>query len=290
MRAVGPGSNWTCRLLLLGDQFPESYGALVWKGVMVNYTTANCGCNSRVNCDIVSVMHSEFGGVLSNRNYFITTVLVGLSLGHLATSIVFTVQAFHLPTVPAVANLRVMGTIALGLGAATDILTALSLCYFLSKLRTGHKSSDTLVDSLMRYAVSTGVVTSAVSLTVLILFNVQPHNLIFIGIFFVLSKFYAISFMATLNTRRSVRGRGTDRNQTSDGGATRSTGLQFNSRIPETPMLISNTSGSMGVWVAEGSSQEQPHSRDQIHLQYIPRIKEPYSTDVDDYYYQPRAI
>ncbi|THU81732.1 hypothetical protein K435DRAFT_735312 [Dendrothele bispora CBS 962.96] len=255
-------------------------GKVSWSIILQQTAGATVG-------SIVTLCYSIRVWRFSNRNLFITATLVGLSLGHLATSIVFTVQAFHLPTLPAVANLRGIGTIALGLGAATDILTAASLCYFLGKLRTGHKNSDTLVDTLMRYAVSTGVVTSAVSITTLVLFNVQPHNLIFIGVFFVLSKFYAISFMATLNTRRSIRGRGTDRNQTSDAGATRTTGLQFNSRIPETP---TNITGSMGVWVASEASAQESSRQEHIDLQYVPRFKEPYSTEVDDYYYQPRAI
>jgi len=41
----------------------------------------------------------------------------------------------------------------------------------------------------------------------------MPDNLIFIALYFILSKLYANSCLATLNTRRFVQGRGTDREE-----------------------------------------------------------------------------
>ncbi|KAF9046171.1 hypothetical protein BJ165DRAFT_1602461 [Panaeolus papilionaceus] len=172
----------------------------------------------------------------SERNWFITGLILLLSFGQLGKSfialdrdlvtllfswqnfsftsglaLVFAAKAFALPSVFAVHQLQTLGTISLATGVATDFVTAVALCYFLNRLRTGLKTSDNLVNSLCRYAINTGVLTSGVSLTVLILYNVMPtSNLYFIATYFTLSKLYAISFMATLNTRRSIRGRGTD--------------------------------------------------------------------------------
>ncbi|KAJ3844055.1 hypothetical protein F5878DRAFT_637615 [Lentinula raphanica] len=123
-------------------------------------------------------------------------------------------SSFMLPDVFSVVRLRVLGTVSLGVGVLADITTALSLCYFLNKLRTGYRQSDSLVSTLIKYAINTGALTSIVSVTTVILYNIMPSNLIFIGVFFILSKLYAISFMATLNTRRVIRGRGTDKQNT----------------------------------------------------------------------------
>jgi hypothetical protein len=150
----------------------------------------------------------------SERNVIITGIIMMLTLGGLSLAIVFSVKAFMLPDVFAVVKLRVLGTVTLGVGVLTDIITALSLCYFLNKLRTGYRQSDSLVSSLIKYAINTGALTSVVSVTTVVLYNTMPSNLIFIAVFFILSKMYAISFMATLNTRRVVRGRGTDRQGT----------------------------------------------------------------------------
>jgi len=148
----------------------------------------------------------------SQRNYYITALLMLLTFGQLGLAIAFTIKAFHLPNLFAVYELKTLGTIALAFGVATDMITAAALCLFLNRLRTGFQTADSLVNSLCRYAINTGAVTSAVSLTTLLLFNVTSHNnLYFVASYFILNKLYAISYMATLNTRRTIRGRGTDR-------------------------------------------------------------------------------
>ncbi|KAG6872241.1 hypothetical protein C0995_011663 [Termitomyces sp. Mi166 len=159
--------------------------------------------------------HSSFGlrvWRFSGKNYWIAAIILVLTLGQLGTAIAFTVEAFKIPSVFAVYQLKTLGTISLALGVATDVITAAALCYFLNRLRTGLVSSDSIVNSLIRYAINTGALTSACSLTTLLLYNLKSQdNLYFIATYFIVSKMYAISYMATLNTRRTVRGRGTDR-------------------------------------------------------------------------------
>lgn len=149
----------------------------------------------------------------SNRNRWITGLIFLLTYGQLGLAFAFTVECFRLPNIYAVHELQTLGTISLGVGVATDVVTAVALCYFLTQLRTGLKSSDNLVDNLCSYAINTGVLTSTVSIATLVLYNVMPtNNLYFVSLYFILSKLYAISFMATLNTRRILKasGRGTE--------------------------------------------------------------------------------
>ncbi|KAJ3985318.1 hypothetical protein F5890DRAFT_1553275 [Lentinula detonsa] len=54
---------------------------------------------------------------------------------------------------------QVLGTTSLGVGVLTDVITASSLCYFLNKLRTGYRQSDSLVSTLIKYAINTGALT-----------------------------------------------------------------------------------------------------------------------------------
>ncbi|ESK86176.1 hypothetical protein Moror_10970 [Moniliophthora roreri MCA 2997] len=146
----------------------------------------------------------------SERNWIITAFIVILIVGQLGTAFAFTAKAFQLPGVFAVVHIQTLGTVSLALGVFTDIVIAISLCYFLNKLRTGYHQSDTLVNSLVRYAISTGALTGAISLTTLILYNIMPTNLVFIATYFVLSKLTS----TVLNTRRVVRGKGTDKQGT----------------------------------------------------------------------------
>ncbi|KAJ7434334.1 hypothetical protein B0H11DRAFT_2179339 [Mycena galericulata] len=148
----------------------------------------------------------------SDRNIFITYFIILLSLGQLGVALTFTVEAFGLSTIPQVfaSNLKLLATISLGLSTFTDVVTAAALCFYIRRLRTGYKDADSLVRSLVTDAVNTGVVTSAVSIATLLLYNFLPKNFIFAATYFLLSKLYAVSLLATLNTRRSIRGRGTD--------------------------------------------------------------------------------
>ncbi|KAF6757327.1 hypothetical protein DFP72DRAFT_890877 [Ephemerocybe angulata] len=167
----------------------------------------------------------------SSRNIWITGLILLLTFGQLGLALAYTIEAFKLPDVFAVHELRTLGTVSLGTGVATDIVTAVSLCYFLNRLRTGLKSSDSLVNNLCAYAINTGVLTSTVSVATLVLYNgVGGMNLYFVATYFILSKLYAISFMATLNTRRTIRGRGTD----AQGGATTNNTNMFHlgTRLP----------------------------------------------------------
>jgi hypothetical protein len=146
----------------------------------------------------------------SGRNWVITTVIIILALVQLTFSVLYTYNTFLTPSFIFLGALKLqrLATISLGTGAFTDALTAITLCWCLQKYKTGQRQSDSLVHSLSLYAINTGVVTSAFSLTTLLLYNRMPDNFIFLGVYFVLCHLYAISFVATLNSRRTVKADG----------------------------------------------------------------------------------
>ncbi|KAI0059600.1 hypothetical protein BV25DRAFT_1918387 [Artomyces pyxidatus] len=166
----------------------------------------------------------------SKHNYAITFIIIALALAQLAMASLYTVKAFHTRLAEA-SDLRVIGSASLALGAATDIITAGALSYFLHKMRTGYSRSDTLINRLIIYSVNTGMVTrqdiicslsctcanacinSVCSISVVIMYDLMDSNFIYMGTYFVLSKLYANSCLATLNSRRFVRGKGTDREE-----------------------------------------------------------------------------
>ncbi|KAK0187650.1 hypothetical protein F5146DRAFT_1141111 [Armillaria mellea] len=203
-------------------------GSVTWSFILQQTVGAVVGC-------IVKTSFALRVWRFSERNMFITGIILLLTYGQLGLAITFTLKAFELSGVFQVVNLRVLGSTSLGVGVLTDMVTAISLCYFLNKLRTGYHKSDTLVNSLVLYAINTGALTSAVSLSTLILYNIMPTNLVFVACFFILSKreclrhiLYgnvSIEFIVflrcdlpaiarRLNTRRIVRGKGTDKQGT----------------------------------------------------------------------------
>ncbi|KAL4259127.1 DUF6534 domain-containing protein [Pleurotus pulmonarius] len=147
----------------------------------------------------------------SRHNKVAISCLVSFNFTQFALAIVYTIKAFKLGSLVNVGKLRTLGIVSLSFGLATDVMIAASLCYFLQHYRTGHNGTDSLVNALSVYAVNTGALTSAVSLSTLLLYWTMPeNNFYFIAVYFSLSKLYAISFMATLNTRKIIRGRGSD--------------------------------------------------------------------------------
>ncbi|KII86701.1 hypothetical protein PLICRDRAFT_265447 [Plicaturopsis crispa FD-325 SS-3] len=175
---------------------------------------------------ILQVAIGHFGGTIvkcafalrvwrfSGHNIPITFTILLMVFSALCFVLVYTVQGFALAyqgvVADATASLKIWSTISLSLGASTDVFTAIALCWYLRKLRTGFKRTDSLARRLTLFSINTGAMTSTVSIATLIAYRCMPGNFVFMGIYFVLSKLYAISFLATLNTRQQIRGRGTD--------------------------------------------------------------------------------
>ncbi|RPD76685.1 hypothetical protein L226DRAFT_383286 [Lentinus tigrinus ALCF2SS1-7] len=151
----------------------------------------------------------------SKHNIPVTMLIMLGALAQLGAAFYFTIRAsIDIKSLAQVGELKTIGIIALGLGMATDVMTAASLCWFLRNLKTGFAKDDSIINKLTVYAINTGVISSAISLSTLILYDLMPTNFIFMAFYFVLSKVYANSFYAALNTRRSIRGRGTENDRT----------------------------------------------------------------------------
>ncbi|CAK5276936.1 unnamed protein product, partial [Mycena citricolor] len=124
----------------------------------------------------------------SQRNLWIPSLIVVLSLSQLCFSLWFTVKAFEMLSISAVFGLKIPATTSLALGVFTDITIAASLSFFLRRLRSGIARTDSLVRRLVRDAINIGILTSTVSLTTLLLFDLSGGNLVFGATYFLLSK------------------------------------------------------------------------------------------------------
>lgn len=87
----------------------------------------------------------------------------------------------------------------------SDVVIAAALCILLHGSRTGFRRTNTVVNTLMVYAINRCVLTSVVAVAEVIAFAVSPHSLWFLAIDFVIGKLYANSLLATLNSRQSLR-------------------------------------------------------------------------------------
>ncbi|KIM79495.1 hypothetical protein PILCRDRAFT_557932 [Piloderma croceum F 1598] len=97
---------------------------------------------------------------------------------------------------------------ALGSTMAEDILLTIWLSYLLTRSRTGSQQTDTLINTLIKYTVRNGLVTSTCAFFDVILRAIFPTTLAFIPFYFVLAQLYIVTSLATLNARNSLRNQG----------------------------------------------------------------------------------
>ncbi|KAF8879711.1 hypothetical protein BD779DRAFT_1627947 [Infundibulicybe gibba] len=94
-------------------------------------------------------------------------------------------------------------TAALSVGAAVDVLIAVSLCYYLQQLMTPVTMRRTarIVDRLISWTIQTGLVTSMASVAAAICFQTMKRNEVWLAIYIVLAKLYSNSLLLSLNVR-----------------------------------------------------------------------------------------
>ncbi|KAF9263890.1 hypothetical protein L218DRAFT_295682 [Marasmius fiardii PR-910] len=140
----------------------------------------------------------------SKHNVFVTFTIVLLVAAELALSIIYVIWEFRLGFFKYLPKTKGIGSLALGCGVVVDVAIAMVLWYYLRRLKAGYQCATTVILRISIYAVSTGIVTSAVGLATLLCFYFMPDNFIFVGVFFLLSKVYGVSLLAALNTRRTL--------------------------------------------------------------------------------------
>ncbi|RDB20391.1 hypothetical protein Hypma_012528 [Hypsizygus marmoreus] len=145
--------------------------------------------------------------LLSKRNWFLTIPLLCLSIARLVSAIVTTAEMFVLRSLAEFK--RTVGflfTLGLAILSGTDILITISLVFLLYRSRTGTPSSiNHVINSLILYTFETATLTCVGAIASMICWLTMETNLVFLGVYFVISKFYAISILVTLNARQSHR-------------------------------------------------------------------------------------
>jgi len=91
------------------------------------------------------------------------------------------------------------------IGAASDVLIALLLCFYLRRGNSGFDKTNSIISHLVRYTVTTGLATSMLAVACLVAYFVRPNTFIFIALHFSLGRMYTNSLLATLNSRRTLR-------------------------------------------------------------------------------------
>ncbi|KAJ7727958.1 hypothetical protein B0H16DRAFT_1778261 [Mycena metata] len=153
---------------------------------------------------------------LSGRSLIISTVILLLgSLGAAKTLLLqtFIQQYMYVPLFLCILVLtrlfeRWGVTSIVGQTAADMVITATSIYY----LKAG--KTESLLDKLLLWTGSTGMLTSAISLAFLGAFVGAPDALIYLALDQILTRVYVNTLLATLNFRAVLRGRGKEDDST----------------------------------------------------------------------------
>ncbi|CAK5271329.1 unnamed protein product [Mycena citricolor] len=141
--------------------------------------------------------------ILSNRNYLLTGLIVTLSCCYYGFEM--DRAAVQLVKIELFFKFQTIASVGLACAAAADLTIATSLSWYLLRSRTGIKTTDSVVNKLILYAMNTGTLTAIVVLIDMICFLTMPNNLIHIAFNLVSGKLYTNSLLATLNYRDTVR-------------------------------------------------------------------------------------
>jgi len=117
------------------------------------------------------------------------------------------------------------------IGAITDVLLVMGLCYYLSGWHgEQYKKMERLVNRLMQWSIETGLITSLGAIALLTCFVTMRDNFAWIGVSVVLPKLFSNSLLFALNVRKPLLHLAPESVQRQDSNAGRCLSNQLNSR------------------------------------------------------------
>ncbi|KAI0786928.1 hypothetical protein C8Q75DRAFT_253751 [Abortiporus biennis] len=198
--------NWTYMIANFGDS--DVFDFIPW----------SVGVSIVLTAFVTHIIHCFFAHRIHKlgKNWWFTVPIYILASFRLCVALVTTGHMMRLRSFLTFFDHYIwLFILGLSLSAAVDTMIAIGLCWYLHQSRTGFSSMDNIIDSITVYTVENGLITCIVTLVSLISWVTMPHNLVFLALYFTISKLYANAFLATLNARKVLRGRSqqsTDRN------------------------------------------------------------------------------
>ncbi|TFK91553.1 hypothetical protein K466DRAFT_595982 [Polyporus arcularius HHB13444] len=137
-------------------------------------------------------------------------VLVAMSLlvGELAFFAAATIETFIIPTFRGFEYLTWLISTGSAMAITADLLLTTVLITTLHRSRTGIKRTDSIIDVLILYAISTGLLTSIFNILSFLFTVLYTDNLIYVAFALIVTKLYANTLLVALNTRSALSGSG----------------------------------------------------------------------------------
>ncbi|KAH7903504.1 hypothetical protein BJ138DRAFT_1131340 [Hygrophoropsis aurantiaca] len=144
---------------------------------------------------------------INRKSWPVAAFIAMLALIALATGITVGVISIHNRSMQFVGSktLEVLTDINKGLATVTDIVATIAMCYFLSSARSGVKRTNSIIKSLMFWAIHRGILLTAWQSADLFLYVAAPSKDYWVPFHMNLSKIYVNTMLAMLNARSTLR-------------------------------------------------------------------------------------
>lgn len=196
-------------------------GALIWSVLMMVLLTGIIGL-------VVQTFLIYRVWVLSRRNYIVAGIIALPVVGLFGCSLAYVIQAWPFKLFTDLAKVGGLSRAVNVLGAVSDTVIAIALCYYLWTSKSGIKRTDAIMNRLMLFCVRTGLLTTACAILSLITISALPATFIYICFYSILARFYSFSLLATLNARSDLR------KQKGGQGSSFTTSVTLDSNYPST--------------------------------------------------------
>jgi hypothetical protein len=140
-------------------------------------------------------------------------IIVALVVVVFSFGLLFTAKGAILKRFTSLHSLTWIVCVLMSTRALLDMLIAAVMCWSLFRMRTGFARTDSIITTLMAYSVNSGLLTNLLDVSMMISFIVLSKlSLIWLAIYWVMSKCYVNSLLAMLNSRDYVRDRSASSN------------------------------------------------------------------------------
>ncbi|KAG6917769.1 hypothetical protein DXG01_001174 [Tephrocybe rancida] len=147
---------------------------------------------------------------LLTQSWLLFLLTLSLAIGQLGFGLATMSEAFHLVVLAKFPSVTWIAVTWLSFAAACDFLITIIQVVYLHRHRSGIAATNKIVKILSLYIMSTGLLTSVVALLELTTFATLGFNFVHVFLSHVMGAIYAVSFIANLDSRRTVRMAKTD--------------------------------------------------------------------------------
>ncbi|KAG2144662.1 uncharacterized protein EDB93DRAFT_1152586 [Suillus bovinus] len=198
---------------------------------------------------------------LTHNDCRISVPIVLCAFLRLVAALITTVKMIELQTMTAFRqSIDWVFTAGLSLSCVVDILVTSGLCLTLRRSRNSYSNVDRIINIIILYTLENNALTSTATIISMVCWATM-HNLVFIGVHFVLSKLYANSLLATLNSRKQLqeeRARGAHSNELPVAFPGRYQS-KYSKRLDPGNKLEINVERTVEYEVVEGFAKQSPH-------------------------------